>query len=64
MIDREQIRARVILELRETLAHQQRGRLRYRHQPTGVRRIIVTLEEDGVALTSMRGIGPPQLGQR
>ena len=55
MIDREQIRARVILELRETLAHQQGGRLRYRHKPSGVHRIIATLGEDGVELASMRG---------
>jgi hypothetical protein len=55
VIDREQIRARVILELRETLAHQQGGRLRYRHKPSGVHRIITTLGEDGVDLGSMRG---------
>lgn len=55
MIDREQVRARVILELRETLAHQQGGRLRYRHKPSGVHRIITTLGDDGVDLASMRG---------
>ena len=55
MIDRKQIRARVILELRETLAHQQGGRLRYRHKPSGVHRIITTLAEEGLDLESMRG---------
>jgi hypothetical protein len=55
VIDRDQIRARVILELRETLQHQQRGRLRYRHKPSGVHRIITDLGEEGVDLTSMRG---------
>jgi hypothetical protein len=55
VIDREQVRARVILELRETLVHQQAGRLRYRHKPSGVHRIIATLGDDGVDLGSMRG---------
>jgi hypothetical protein len=55
VIDREQIRARVILELRETLAHQQAGRLRYRHKPSGVHRIIATLSEEGLDLESVRG---------
>ena len=55
MIDRDQIRASVILELRETLQHQQRGRLRYRHKPSGVHRIITALGDDGVELGSMRG---------
>ena len=43
------------LELRATLAHQQRGRLRYRHEPKGVYRLLEVLKEDGVELATMRG---------
>jgi hypothetical protein len=55
VFNRDEIRRKTITDLRTTLAHQQRGRLRYRHEPTVVHRLLDVLKEDGMELGAMRG---------
>ena len=55
MLNRAEIRAKTIAELRVTVAHQHQGKLRYRNEPGAVHRLLTALKQDGMELSSMRG---------